>query len=157
MAAETTTNKFTLDGTEYETPDFLELEIGDWEVVYDECGVVLSDFAPPDPEKPDAEAEGARQQKLKNPRLERSFLMIAYMRAHPDATQDEAREVTKRARLIPLLESMSGGEADPPTSARKPEPSSGRNSTEKPEGSSSASESLSGPPAADLASIGITG
>ncbi len=119
MAAEidNSTNRFEVDGVQYETPEYTDLTIDDWNLVYDECQVVFMDFGPL---VDDAEGEKARIGRLRNPRLEQAFLMIGYMRAHPEATVDEAREVTGRARLVALLEAQQpeadeGDEADPPT------------------------------------------
>ncbi len=118
MAAETdnSTNRFEVDGVQYETPEYTDLTIDDWNLVYDESQVVFMDFGPL---VDDPEGEKARIGRLRNPRLEQAFLMIGYMRAHPEATVDEAREVTGRARLVALLEAQNPDEeavdADPPT------------------------------------------
>ncbi len=119
MAAENdnSTNRFEVDGVQYETPDYTDLTIDDWNLVYDECQVVFLDFGPL---ADDPEGEKARIGRLRNPRLEQSFLMVGYLRAHPDATVDEAREVTGRARLVALLEAQNpdadeAEEVDPPT------------------------------------------
>ena len=116
MAAETdnSTNRFEVDGVQYETPEYTDLTIDDWNLVYDECQVVFMDFGPL---VDDPEDEKARIGRLRNPRLEQAFLMIGYMRAHPEATVEEAREVTGRARLVALLEAQNPAEddADDPT------------------------------------------
>lgn len=116
MAAETdnSTNRFEVDGVQYETPEYTDLTIDDWNLVYDECQVVFLDFGPL---VDDPEGEKARIGRLRNPRLEQAFLMIGYMRAHPEATVDEAREVTGRARLVALLEAQNpeADDADDPT------------------------------------------
>ncbi len=146
MAAENdnSTNRFEVDGVQYETPDYTDLTIDDWNLVYDECQVVFLDFGPL---ADDPEGEKARIARLRNPRLEQSFLMIGYMRAHPEATVDEAREVTGRARLVALLEAQNpeeeAVEVDPPTGGlqnsesepndRSPRSSDGTSSSSSPD------------------------
>lgn len=149
MAAETdnSTNRFEVDGVQYETPEYTDLTIDDWNLVYDECQVVFMDFGPL---VDDAEGEKARIGRLRNPRLEQSFLMIGYMRAHPEATVEEAREITGRARLVALLEAQNPelageDEADPPTgelqnSESSPDESSPRSSDDTSSSSSADSK-----------------
>jgi hypothetical protein len=52
VAAETDNQKvkFDLDGTLYEFPDILDLDMDEWIVVYEYCGLTLGDFAPISPE-----------------------------------------------------------------------------------------------------------
>ncbi len=141
MAAEidNSTNRFEVDGVQYETPEYTDLTIDDWNLVYDECQVVFMDFGPL---VDDAEGEKARIGRLRNPRLEQAFLMIGYMRAHPEASVDEAREVTGRARLVALLEAQNPDEddaADPtqesptPTDESSPRSSDDTNSSSSPD------------------------
>ncbi len=139
MAAETdnSTNRFEVDGVQYETPEYTDLTIDDWNLVYDECQVVFMDFGPL---VDDAEGEKARIGRLRNPRLEQAFLMIGYMRAHPEASVDEAREVTGRARLVALLEAQNPDEddaADPTQESPSPPDESSPKSTEDSNSSSS--------------------
>ncbi len=160
MAAETdnSTNRFEVDGVQYETPEYTDLTIDDWNLVYDESQVVFMDFGPL---VDDTEGEKARIGRLRNPRLEQAFLMIGYMRAHPEATVDEAREVTGRARLVALLEAQNPDEddADDPTQEppkpddeQSPKNSDGINSSSSP-----ASTLSSVPPEDPLASTGTGG
>lgn len=167
MAAENdnTTSRFELDGTEYDVPEFTDLEIDDWELVYDECKVVLADFAPIESEAKDApknavELEAARLERLRNPRLEKSFLMIAYRRAHPDEGIDAIRSVIGKAKLIPLIESMKvegEEEADDPTLTTEQEKPSDKSSV-SPDGTSSPpSQKSSATPGRPLATTGTSG
>ena len=139
MAAENdnSTNRFEVDGVQYETPEYTDLTIDDWNLVYDECQVVFMDFGPL---VDDAEGEKARLGRLRNPRLEQAFLMIGYMRAHPDASADEAREVTGRARLVALLEAQNPDEddaADPTQESPSPPDESSPKSSDDTSSSSS--------------------
>jgi hypothetical protein len=159
VAAETpnSTNRFELDGVEYEVPAFLDLTISDWELVYDEAGVVLADFGPI---AGDSAAEKERLATLKNPRVEKSFLMIAYLRVHPDADVDTAREAAGKAKLIPLLEALAPeDDADDPTSpSQNPRSeSSERSRDDSSESSPPASPQSSETPGNQRAPIGISG
>ncbi len=166
MAAETdnSTNRFEVDGVVYETPEYTDLTIDDWNLVYDECGVVFLDFGPL---IDDPEGEKQRIGRLRNPRLEQSFLMVGYLRAHPDASIDEAREVTGRARLVALMEAQNpelaeAEEADPPTgelpnSESSPEDRSQRSSDDTNSSSSPDSPKSSDQPASEPVGSGITG
>lgn len=149
-----TTSRFELDGVEYEVPDFTDLDLDDWQLVYDECSVVLADFAPDE----DPAAETARRDRLRNPRLEKSFLMIGYLRKHPDADVATAREVTGKAKLVALLESMQGaGEAADPTLTTGQETSSPRSLVASSESSSPPSLSSSATREDQPAPIGTGG
>ena len=141
MAAEidNSTNRFEVDGVQYETPEYTDLTIDDWNLVYDECQVVFMDFGPL---VDDPEGEKARIGRLRNPRLEQAFLMIGYMRAHSEASVDEAREVTGRARLVALLEAQNPDEDDAddptqesptPTDESSPKSSDDTNSSSSPD------------------------
>ncbi len=165
MAAETdnSTNRFEVDGVVYETPEYRDLTIDDWNLVYDECQVVFLDFGPL---VDDPEGEKERIKRLRNPRLEQSFLMVGYLRAHPDASIDEAREVTGRARLVALMEAqnpeLAEAEADPPTgelpnSESSPEDRSQRSSDDTNSSSSPDSPKSSDQPASEPVGSGTTG
>ena len=139
MAAENdnSTNRFEVDGVQYETPEYTDLTIDDWNLVYDESQVVFMDFGPL---VDDADGEKARLGRLRNPRLEQAFLMIGYMRAHPEATIDEAREVTGSARLVALLEAQNPDEddaADPTQESPSPPDESSPKSSDDTSSSSS--------------------
>jgi len=181
-----TTDRFELDGVEYEVPDFMDLTIEDWEIVYDEAKVVLADFAPIFDDTPleerktfqdakpaeqkkmrerfaagqrDAkEAEAARLEKLKNPRVEKAFLMIAYLRAHPDEDVATARALVGKARLIAMIEAaQSEDDAADPTSATEQERSSPRSEDDSNESSSLPSQPSSDTPADELATTSTVG
>lgn len=165
MAADTT-NTFEFDGRKYEVPDYTELDINDWEIVYDECEVVLADFQEVDVESitNDKEREVARKReaermkRIRNPRLEKAFIMIALRRERPDDDLDVLREEAGKVKLIPYLTSMaSGDEAENPTPAKKPDGSSSRSSDSSNENSSLDSDESSETPEDRLATIGTDG
>jgi len=148
------TSRFELEGREYEVPDFVDLDLNDWEIVYDECGVVLSDFQEDD----DPERDAARIERIRNPRLEKAFVMVALRRARPDDDIDTLRQDAGRIKLIPYLSEVAAGESqDPPTSVTKPEPSSRESSGSSSESSSPDSSTSSEIPEGDLATIGTDG
>ncbi len=161
MAAENdnSTNLFEVDGVQYETPLYTDLTMDDWKLVYDECQVVFLDFGPL---VDDPEGEKARLERLRNPRLEQSFLMIGYLRTHPDDSVDTAREVTGRARLIALFEAQNPevpADADDPTqtSPSQPEEPSERSSDDTPSSSSPDSTESSDQPDDQPVAIGTGG
>jgi hypothetical protein len=148
------TSRFELDGRKYDVPDFVDLDLNDWEIVYDECGVVLADFQQDDDDK----KEAARLERIRNPRLEKAFVMVALRRARPDDEIAALREEAGRIKLLPYLSEVAGGETeDPPTSAMKPEPSSKESSGSNSESSSPPSPSSSATPESRLAAIGTDG
>lgn len=138
MAAETdNTVKFDLDGTLYDFPDVLDLDIDEWVVVYEYSGLVLEDFAPLE----NAEAEADRVHKLRHPGFMKAMAHIGYQRAHPKKTKATIKDLIGSVKMLPLLESMSPQESeDPPTSASEPQKSS-----ERSPGDSNASLSLASP------------
>ncbi len=160
MAAETdnSTNRFEVDGVQYETPEYTDLTIDDWNLVYDECQVVFMDFGPL---VDDPEGEKARIGRLRNPRLEQAFLMIGYMRAHPEASVDEARSVTGKARLVALLEVQNpeADDVDDPTqeSPSQPDEPSPRSSDDTNSNSSLDSIANSDEPDSQPLAIGTGG
>lgn len=154
MAAETpeTTSHFELDGTTYSVPDFLSLDLNEWELIWDECEVALTDFS----EEDDPEREEHRQRRLRNPRLERAFIMVALRRARPDADPEEIRADAGRIKLIPYLTDLAGAEENP-TSVSEPAPSSSSSFDSSSESSSPVSAGSSDEPDDALATTGTGG
>jgi len=133
-----TTNRFEVDGVAYEVPLHTDLTVDDWNIVYDMCEVVWMDFAA---EIDDQAAEKERLKRLRNPRLQQAFLMVGYLRVHPEDTIETAREVTGRARLIALIEAENrtdDDEEDPTQASPTPISASSRRSKPATKGSSSA-------------------
>lgn len=94
MAVETNDRvKFELDGTLYEFPDVLDLDIDEWIVMYEYAGLVLEDFAPHAPALAAASVEVAnlavKAGKLPEGAPEREKVM---------AELDAARENLARVR-----------------------------------------------------------
>ncbi len=127
MAAETpdTTEeaqvlKFKLAGGEYDLVGFDDLTIDEWEIIYDESKVRLSDIA----ELEDPEADAKRLERIGNPRTDKALYMIAYLRANPDTELDAVRKIVGAAKLLPLMASIAEGmepNGGDPTSATAPE------------------------------------
>jgi hypothetical protein len=122
VAAETV--KYKIDDQEFEFPQLDDLDMEEWEVVYDYAGLLLEDFAPVEDEK----EETARRRRVNQPAFTRAMLHIAYRRANPDASLEEVREVALRSKLIrhmsALGENSGEDESAPLESTTKPEPSS---------------------------------
>lgn len=155
MAAETldnTTTKFELDGRTYEVPDFLDLDLDDWEIVWDEASISLTDFSSVD----DEEKDEARLRRLSSPRVERAFIMVALRRARPDDDMDTIRADAGRIKLMPYLMGQAGVEENP-TPASEPERSSKENSASSSESSSLDSQESSETPAEDPVPTGTIG
>lgn len=122
MAAETI--RFKLDENQYELPEIDDLTMDEWQILYDTAGLILEDFAPVQDEKSEVE----RQRRVGQPNFTRAMLQIAYQRANPYATTDDARQIAGEAKLIRVLESMGENvtedETNPPESTTKPGESS---------------------------------
>jgi hypothetical protein len=142
-----------LDEREYEVPDFTDLTIDDWEIVYDECGCVLADFQEDD----DPEAEAARRERIRNPRLEKAFIMVSLIRARPDDDLETIRSDAGHIRLIPYLTEVSGGEQENPTQVKKPDESSKESSDSSGGNSSPGSPESSVTPEVLAATTGTDG
>lgn len=155
MAAETPdTTKFELDGKTYELPDFLDLDLDDWEIIWDECQVSLNDFS----EVGDPEQDEKRLRRLNNPRLERAFIMVALKRANPDGDIDQIRKDAGRIKLMPYLLGQAAADAEAnPTSASEPERSSRPSSDSTSESSSPPSPESSDEPDGQPVPTGISG
>lgn len=126
MAAENDNEivKFDLEGTLYEFPDVLDLDMDEWIVVYEYAGLVLEDFAPLE----SAEAEQERVHRLKHPGFMKAMAHIGYQRAHPKKTKATIKDLIGAVKMLPLLESMAPEDAaeENPTSVSEPLKSSER-------------------------------
>ncbi len=162
MAAENDDRvQFQIDGETYEYPDPLDLDLDEWVIIYDECGLILEDFAPFDEKKREKE----RIRRLRNPALMKALAMVGVIRTKPDMDVDDARELVGNAKMLGLLESMApeeAAEADPPTgelqsSESEPSESSERSSDVSNGSSSATSQPSSDEQDSDPAPIGIGG
>lgn len=134
MAAETV--KFKMGDNEFELPEIDDLDMSEWELVYDNTGLILADFAPEIDEngKLDQKAESDRQRRVSQPAFTRTMLQIALRRANPDMPADEVAEIATHARLVSVLEAIGeevdveDADAGPPESTPEPEPSSSKSS-----------------------------
>jgi hypothetical protein len=156
VAAETITFKIGED--EYEVPDIADLDMDEWQVMYDYAGLVLDDFAPAD----DEDEEAARIRRLRQPAFTRALLHIGYQRQHPEAKPDAVRELTGRAKLIPVLAAIDAAsededDADPPASTPEPAPLLPKSSGGSSESGPPASETSSDEPDEHPVATGTTG
>ncbi len=159
MAAENddTTVRFEIAGNTYDYPDPLDLDLDEWVIIYDECGLILEDFAPFD----NVALEKERVRRLRNPALMKALAIVGYKRANPDQDIETSRALIGGAKMLGLLESMAPGEddADDPTpdSPTTPEGSSERSSDDSNGSSSARSQNSSDEPADAPAPIGTGG
>ena len=159
MAAENDNRvQFTIGEEQFEYPDPLDLDLDEWVIIYDECGLILEDFAPFDEKKREKE----RIKRLRNPALMKALAMVGVIRSQPGTDVDDARDLVGAAKMLGLLESMApDGEADaddPTQESQKPtDASSLRRLGDTSELSSPASPKSSDEPASDLPPTGTGG
>lgn len=126
MAAETEILKFKIDDHEYEMPMLDDLDMDEWQILYDYTGLILDDFAPQENE----DEERDRQRRTSQPGFTRAMLHIGYRRAHPELKPDAIRQITGEAKLIHVLEALGESapveDEAPLASTTEPEPSSPR-------------------------------
>ena len=148
MAAENdNTVHFKVGDEEYEYPDPFDLDVDEWVIIYDECGMILEDFAPFEEKKRERE----RVKRLRNPALMKALAMCGVIRTNPELDAEDARELVGKARMLTLLESMAPeedaeDEPNPPTSGRPSNESEPQPSSLRSVGESSESTSLASPP-----------
>jgi hypothetical protein len=149
MAAENETLKFKIGEDEYEIPGLDDLDMDEWQILYDYTGLILDDFAPQE----DEDEERDRQRRTSQPGFTRAMLHIGYRRAHPDLKPDAIRQVTGAAKLLSVLEAMgesagNGEEAEesPLASTTELAPSSPRSSVDSNETESESSQKSSAEP-----------
>jgi len=154
VAAETQLLKFKIDDAEYEMPMLDDLDMDEWQILYDYTGLILDDFAP----KEDADEERDRERRTSQPGFTRAMLHIGYRRAHPELKSDAIRQVTGEAKLLRVLEALneSTSEEDetPLASTTEPEPSSPKRPVASNETTSPPSQKSSAAPAVPHATTG---
>ncbi len=134
--------KFKIEGVEYELPGVDDLDLDEWELMYERTGILFEDFAPLENKKD----ETARSRRLSQPGFLRTMLEISMRRTYPDRDHDAIADVVRKAKMLPVLESISEGkdaDALPPESTLEPVPSSPRNSDDSSESESSDSPTTS--------------
>lgn len=169
MAAETEPLKFKIGTDEYEIPPLDDLDMDEWQIVYDYSGLILEDFAPA-PDRADEQIDGdedgplelARQQRVKNPAFTTALLHIGYRRSHPDAKFDAVKKLVGGTKRLQVLEALAdaageGGDDSPPASTLEREQSSHNASGDSSEDKSNGSQTSSGRQAGSLARIGTSG
>ncbi len=147
MAAETL--KFKIDGVAYEMPEIDDLDIEEWEIVYEASGLVLADFAPALDEKGklDKKADAERTRRIQQPAFLRARLHIAYRRANPGANDDEIAEVVMAAKMVPAMEAIAdaagAGDVDDPPAQLASIPGPGGSSPTENDGKSGSTPTVS--------------
>ncbi len=141
MTAETTTPEtqapasFEIDGVMYEFPQLLELDVDEWQFIYDKCRVSFGTLAPIE----DEDRERERMEKLDNPAFEKALFHIGFRRVHPEWTDAAIAELIGKQKLRILLESLvpeGEVEADDPTLTTEPEQQSNGKAVSSSESSS---------------------
>lgn len=157
MAAENETLKFKIDDEQYEMPMLDDLDMDEWQILYEYTGLILDDFAPQE----DEDAEKDRQRRTSQPGFTRAMLHIGYRRAHPDLKPDAIKKITGEAKLIHVLEALNETapeeEETPLASTTEPAPSSKSGSVASSESASKSSATSSARPAARPEPTGISG
>lgn len=157
VAAENEALKFKIDDAEYEMPMLDDLDMDEWQILYDYTGLILEDFAPQE----DEEAEQERQRRTSQPGFTRAMLHIAYRRTHPELKPDAIKKVTGEAKLIHVLEALNESapeeDATPLASTTEPEPSSRSGSVDSSEKESESSRKSSGRPDGPRVATGTAG
>lgn len=142
--------KLKIAGEEYELVGFDDLTIDEWEIIYDESKVRISDIG----ELEDPEADAKRLERIGNPRTDKALYMIAYLRVHPDAELDKVRTLVGKEKLLPILAGIAEGmgqNGDDPTLTtereRQPDSSAVTSAESSSPGSSKSSETPDSPDA----------
>lgn len=105
-----TTITFKLDGddTSYEVPGIDDLDMDEWQILYEYAGLTLDDFSPPVRDNNgvilDEEAEKARQHRLGQPAFMKALLHVGYQRAHPELKPSQVKAVVGKAKLMSIVE-----------------------------------------------------
>lgn len=167
MAAETETLSFKIDDVAYDIPALDDMDMDEWEIIYDYSGLVLDDFAPAADradEQVDGDEDGplekARQRRISTPAFTKALLHIGYRRANPDAKPDAIKKLVGATKRLDVLNAMADaaagdGDADGPLELtpelEQPSPPGSVDSSE-PE--STDSQKSSGEPVVHLAPTG---
>lgn len=126
MAADTHNLKFKIDDVEYDWPMLDDLDMDEWEILYEYTGLILDDFAP----KEDEAEEKDRERRIGQSGFIKAILHIGYQRANPELKPDAVKRVIGKAKLTRVLtdmaESVPEEDETPLASTTEPEPSSKR-------------------------------
>jgi hypothetical protein len=130
------TLKLKVEDRTYEIPTIDDLDLDEWEIMFDVAGLVYADFAPA-PDRADEQIDGDEDGPLEKERLRRvmgvkfwkAMLHIACRRDNPTMSDDAIRKLVGRVKRTDLDAAMSDaiGEGEAPTpldETPEPEPSS---------------------------------
>jgi hypothetical protein len=142
---------FEIDGEVYEVPRLDTFDMDEAQILYDLSGIVLEDFIPPHPDDSEEEREALltlQMARVRNPAFRRALVVIAYVRANPDAVPAEVSQRVGKINAVDVtlavLTRKGDDEEDPSTSSPKlPEEKSSENETLPPSSSGSHSGSVS--------------
>jgi hypothetical protein len=133
--------KFKIDEDEYQIPGLDDLDMDEWQILYDYTGLILDDFAPQE----DEDEERDRQRRTSQPGFTRAMLHIGYRRAHPELKPDAIRQVTGAAKLLSVLEAMGESADDSEENEEAPLASTTELAPSSPSGSVDSNETASPP------------
>ena len=142
---------FEIDGEVYEVPRLDTFDMDEAQILYDLSGIVLEDFIPPHPDDSEEEREALltlQMARVRNPAFRRALVVVAYVRAHPDAVPAEISQRVGKINAVDVtlavLTRKGDDEEDPSTSSPKsPEERSSENEISPPSSSGSHSGSVS--------------
>lgn len=169
MAAETETLKILLGDEQYEIPALDDMDMDEWQIIYDYSGLVLEDFAPAADradEQVDGDEDGPlekeRQRRIGTPAFTTALLHIGYRRSHPDAKPDAIKRLVGSTKRLRVLEAMADaapaeGDALPPALTPVLEPPSPPESEGSSGHESNGSQASSDPLAVRLGTTGTDG
>jgi hypothetical protein len=120
------TLNFKIGDIKYEIPPLDDLDMDEWQIIYDYSGLVFNDFAPA-PDRADESIDGdedgpletERQRRISTPAFTTALLHIGYRRSHPTAKPEAIRKIAGATKRLSYLEAVSGalgdsGDALPP-------------------------------------------
>lgn len=127
MAAETETLRFKIDQDEYDIPALDDMDMDEWQIIYDYSGLVLDDFAPAADradEQVDGDEDGPvekeRQRRIGTPAFTTALLHIGYRRVHPDAKHDTVKKLVGGTKRLAVLEAIADAAPDEEEDAAVP-------------------------------------
>lgn len=138
------------------------MDLDEAQIMYETAGVVQEDFMPADPngtEEEKQERDREIERMLTRPAFKKAVALIAYRRAHPEASPAEMQERVGKANVLGLTLAMLGEDDEiPPESSSQQPPENVRpiNQPSSSEASGSTSGSASDEPDGPRANTGAT-
>lgn len=110
MAAET---GFLIDGTIYEVPSLMSLEMAEIELLYKASGCGLEDFVQ-GADEDDEDYERRVDKMIRQPGVMRSLMEIAYQRGNPTLRPERVAETIRRTNYMEAISTMSADDDGEP-------------------------------------------